>query len=223
MVSCVYSAKNQPQEAITLVWIVKFYFVVTLFVTDTMHFPHHHLVKACCMDFFFFCTKMSQIIRLIFWRKRKLIPNVIFYFRHPEAVAVMVFWVIYKTKKIVHCNNIPFSAIFFLISSSSPNTLNFLFSFPAMPNLVLNAAKLWRNAMDVIRFNVPNVPMNAVGCVYKDGASILCAIDSLKLETKISDSYTFIYVTKIIPIVEQWKTKSSKMKLIGEFFYMYIC
>lgn len=92
-----------------------------------------------------------------------------------------------------------------------------------MPNLVLNAAKLWRNAMDVIRFNVPNVPMNAVGCVYKDGASILCAIDSLKLETKISDSYTFIYVTKIIPIVEQWKTKSSKMKLIGEFFYMYIC
>ena len=90
-----------------------------------------------------------------------------------------------------------------------------------MPNLVLNAAKLWRNAMDVIRFNVPNVPMNAVGCVYKDGASILCAIDSLKLETKISDFYTFIYVTKIIPIVEQWKTKSSKMKLIGKKILYY--
>ena len=89
-----------------------------------------------------------------------------------------------------------------------------------MPNLVLNAAKLWRNAMDVIGFNVPNVPMNAVGCVYKDGASILCAIDSLKLETKISDFYTFIYVSKIIPIVEQWKTKSSKMKLIGKIIFL---
>ena len=74
--------------------------------------------------------------------------------------------------------------------------------------------------MDVIGFNVPNVPMNAVGCVYKDGTSILCAIDSWKLETKISDFYTFIYVSKIIPIVEQWKTKSSKMKLIGKLIFL---
>ena len=91
-----------------------------------------------------------------------------------------------------------------------------------MPNLVLNAAKLWRNAMDVIGFNVPNVPMNAAGCVYKDGASILCAIDSSKLEMKISDFYTFICVSKIILIVEQWKTKSSKMKLIGKMNFFLV-